>query len=336
MEVPNLDRLTDIGLRGGVDMRPTLLRVLTDLYVHRLKHTPDEERHYAELALRLLESVDVPTRAAVAARLARHLSPPLRVIHYLANDLPEVAAPLQSHPLLRANPQTNEHAPGHVAARIVQDKRPTAPSDRSPAKSDFGNTALMIDSKIADELNEMFFAASTTERRLILLNLHVVAPIPSGRVAISRDPAVGQQLEAAALGRNREDFVQQLAPALRIPHEHARRVVRDNLGEPIAVAAKAIGTPRSVYYRILLFLNPAVGLSVNRVHALAAFYDELTAQAAEGMVAIWQALPKHEHATAPHQPLLHDDPARQRGRPTVATVKRMPVAVRSSQRSEAS
>ena len=30
----NLIHLTRLGPRGGVDMRPTLLRVLTDLYVH--------------------------------------------------------------------------------------------------------------------------------------------------------------------------------------------------------------------------------------------------------------------------------------------------------------
>ena len=71
MDVPNLDSLTDIGLRGGVDMRPTLLRVLTDLYTHKLAHTPEEERHYTELAMRLLDSVDAQTRASVAARLAR-------------------------------------------------------------------------------------------------------------------------------------------------------------------------------------------------------------------------------------------------------------------------
>ena len=41
-----LDNLTHLGLRGGVDMRPTLLCVLTDLYVQKLTHTPDEERHY--------------------------------------------------------------------------------------------------------------------------------------------------------------------------------------------------------------------------------------------------------------------------------------------------
>src|ERR1700723_1115127 len=89
----SLNGLADIGLRSGVDMRPTLIRVLTDLYVQKLAHTADEERHYTELALRLLDGVDVSTRATVAARLAKHLSPPLRVIQYLVNDLPEIGPP---------------------------------------------------------------------------------------------------------------------------------------------------------------------------------------------------------------------------------------------------
>src|SRR5271168_3523362 len=107
----NLDNLTGLGMRGGVDMRPTLLRVLTDLYVQKLTHNPDEERHYTELALRLLDAVDVATRAAVAGRLARHLSPPPRVIQRLAADLPDIAAPLRSHPLLQAADKTSDLAP---------------------------------------------------------------------------------------------------------------------------------------------------------------------------------------------------------------------------------
>ena len=105
-----LDNLTHLGLRGGVDMRPTLLRVLTDLYVQKLTHTPDEERHYTELALRLLGAVDVATRAATAGRLARHLSPPVRVIQQLAADLPEVAAAVRGHPVLHRKAQTSEAA----------------------------------------------------------------------------------------------------------------------------------------------------------------------------------------------------------------------------------
>ena len=104
VNLSSLDNLTHLGLRGGVDMRPTLLRVLTDLYVQKLAHTPDEERHYTELALRLLDAVDVPTRTAVAARLSRHLSPPRRVIERLARDLPDVAAAVRAHPLLCGRP----------------------------------------------------------------------------------------------------------------------------------------------------------------------------------------------------------------------------------------
>ena len=111
----SLNGLADIGLRSGVDMRPTLIRVLTDLYVQKLTHTADEERHYTELALRLLDGVDVATRATVAARLSKHLTPPIRVIQYLVNDLPEIAAPLRAHALLQPPAQPVAPAPPPTA-----------------------------------------------------------------------------------------------------------------------------------------------------------------------------------------------------------------------------
>src|ERR1700692_3660545 len=92
----SLNGLADIGLRSGVDMRPTLIRVLTDLYVQKLIHTADEERPYTALA-----------------RWAERLSPPLRVVQYLVNDLPDVAAPLRGHALLK--PTAQPPAPPRVA-----------------------------------------------------------------------------------------------------------------------------------------------------------------------------------------------------------------------------
>ena len=62
---------------------------------------------------------------------------------------------------------------------------------------------------VAGELNELFFAATEDERRLILLNLDVAAPLSAGHIAIRRDPTIGQRLEAAALGNHREDFAKQ-------------------------------------------------------------------------------------------------------------------------------
>ena len=42
---PGLESLVDLACRDGVDIRPTLLRVLTDLYVQKHVHTSEEEHH---------------------------------------------------------------------------------------------------------------------------------------------------------------------------------------------------------------------------------------------------------------------------------------------------
>jgi Uncharacterised protein conserved in bacteria (DUF2336) len=332
----SLNGLADIGLRSGVDMRPTLIRVLTDLYVQKLTHTADEERHYTELALRLLDGVDVATRATVAARLSKHLSPPPRVIQYLVNDLPEIAAPLRGHALLQSPAQPVAPA----LAATVPAVENTAPIEPPPQEEPVEHELVTdlrgtMDSTVAAELDDIFFTADEHARRLILLNLHVVAPMSPGQVVVLRDPGVGQRLEAAALGNHREDLAKQLAEALRIPREQARRIVRDDHGEPFVVAVKVLGISRDVVYRLLMFVNPTVGHSVERVHALATLYDEMTAQAAEGMVAIWQALRSETHATAKHQPLLWND-ERSRARPAAAAARRPLAVPRTNVRREVS
>ena len=68
--MPNLQGLVELANRDGVDIRPTLLRVMTDLYVQKPTHSADEERHYTELALRLIDLVDRRTRSIVAEKIA--------------------------------------------------------------------------------------------------------------------------------------------------------------------------------------------------------------------------------------------------------------------------
>jgi hypothetical protein len=322
METQNffgLDSLTTLSKRSDVDMRPALLRVLTDLYVQRLSHTADEERHYTELALRMLEAVDVSTRVAVARRFARYLSPPLRVLQWLARDLPVVAAELRAHPLLQ---------PPAVAP-------PTTEAGSKGGEQQSAAPPCLMDAATAAELNELFFTASAYERKLILLNLDVVAPAASQDGRVAADAAIGQELEAAVLTGKPEHFAVRLAQALLIPHAQARRIACDELGEPVVVAAKVLGVAREVLYRILMFINPAVGHSVERVHALAALYDEMTAPAAESMVAIWRALLDDESARARHRPLTSDDETRQRTRFDTAT-SRKPGAAQANGRRRAS
>src|SRR6478672_7626914 len=94
---PKLEGLDSLARRDGVDIRPTLLRVLTDLYVQKSAHTSEEERHYTELALRLIDSVDLQTRTTVARKLGPYAGAPPAVARRLARDVIEVADPVLRH-----------------------------------------------------------------------------------------------------------------------------------------------------------------------------------------------------------------------------------------------
>jgi hypothetical protein len=258
---PPLDSLVDLACRDGVDIRPTLLRVITDLYVQKPTHSADEEAQYVELARGLIDAVDAPTRAAVAARLSAYPAAPAEILGRLAgHSLPTAAQPA------------------------------TQPEAKPTAKND---------------LVELFFAASTEERRLILTNLDPVVETSARRPASSE---VIRRLENAALQRNPGEFSRMLERALGIGRELAERVARDPSGEPIVVAARALGMTAAVLQRILLFLNPAIGQSVERVYDLARLYDDLTPAAAERMLAIWRQ--SGGRSKPMHGPLHWDDERR--------------------------
>jgi hypothetical protein len=87
-----LDSLVDLACRDGVDIRPTLLRVLTDLYVQKPVHSPEEETQFVELALGLVDAVDTQTRATVAATLAAYPAAPEVVVGRLNTSISSRAA----------------------------------------------------------------------------------------------------------------------------------------------------------------------------------------------------------------------------------------------------
>ena len=138
MKLPNLvgfEGLIDLD-RRGVDIRPTLLRVLTDQYLHRRIHTLDEERQYTELTLRLLDETDVPARAAVATRLAAHPNAPRAIILRLARDLLPVAEPvLRSSPqLAQADLDAIARERGPTYAAIIAERTSSRPTPHSASR----------------------------------------------------------------------------------------------------------------------------------------------------------------------------------------------------------
>jgi hypothetical protein len=278
-----LEDMLDPGHGSGIDMRPTLLRVLTDLYLQRPTHALEDERYYTELALRLLEAVDVAQRARLAARLAPYPSAPRPVIERLARDVIEVAGPILEHSACLTAADLAAIAAefgGAHAERIARRPPPAAPPAPAGGPAGAAETA-------ASELSDLFYAADAGERRLILINLDYALPAAWSPLAAPQR-ADTWRLESAALQRHTEAVVRELERALGISRAQARRIVGDELGEPIVVAAKAMGLPADVLQRILLFMNPRIGQSVDRVYELAELYNEISIEAARQLVAIWR------------------------------------------------
>src|SRR5512139_3708540 len=140
---PGFDGLMTLSRREGVDIRPTLLRVLTDLYVQARSHSPDEERQFVELTSRLIEQVDDATRAAVRSRLAIYPGTPLKTMIQLGL---RPAHPGDPVPLAVEIPAVPASAPEQVA-------RPLSEAELRLASN------LSMQPKDAAEISELFFAA---------------------------------------------------------------------------------------------------------------------------------------------------------------------------------
>jgi hypothetical protein len=276
---------------GSVDIRPALLRAMIDLYVQKKVHTEQEEQHFTKLALRLIDLVDAKTRAVVANKIAGYPTAPAAVRQRLLKELISLKAP----------------DPADAEARPLASNAPAPP----------------------DELSELFFSSSAEERRLILLNLPYALLSPAEPIA----PAIAREsthrLEAAALGHNSELFARELERIFAISRAQARRLYEDELGEPIVVAAVALGMPTTMLQRILLCLNPTISQSVQRVYELALLHQEVEPAAALRLVAIWQASHPAEKSAAPQTAVLQpqywqDEKSERRAAPLPVTRPKVP------------
>jgi hypothetical protein len=300
---PGLEGLLGLAQRDGIDIRTTLLRVLTDLYVQIPAHPPNEERHYTEHTLRLLSAADVPTRAALAKRLSTYPQAPRPLIERLARDVIEVAEPILKHSpnLTEADLAAVVAECGAAHAGVIARRGQSTPLEEAALGA-------------AVELCELFFAAGGPERRLILINLDF-AIAPAVALPASLQRADIWRLEAFALAHNSAAVIRELERALGISQAQARRIVSDEQGEPIVAAAKAMNLPADVLQRVLLFLNPAIGQSVERVYELSTLYSEISVDAARRLIAILR-----DADPAPEKTIHPDSLRRQRAAESVRRI----------------
>lgn len=292
--IPGFDGLMSLSRREGVDVRPTLLRVLTDLYVQKNSHSEDEQRQFVELATRLIDQVDDATRAAVKARLAIYPHTPIPVLQKLGLVAAEEGRRV---PLARAIP-TPPEAPAPV---------------RTPTDAELRMASNMaMQPKDAAEIHDMFFRAGPSERALILHNLAQTPLKAAPRIPTVRARRAIQILEMAAIAGDVENFTLELGDSLILPSRVAAQIVDDAGGEALAVAARALDMPSPNFQRILLFFKPEIGTSVTNVYRLSRLYDRLSDRSALVMLAAWRGSTL-AITRAKYQPALHDS-ERQRAR----------------------
>ncbi len=286
---PGFDGLMTLSRREGVDIRPTLLRVLTDLYVQTSVHSAEEERQFVELTSRLIDQVDDATRAAVRARLAIYPATPA-----------EVSRRLGMRP---ASPDARMP----VAAAIPASMPAAAPAKAPPTEAQLRMASgLAMQPKDAAEISDMFFGASASERALILHNLPETPLKASARIPAARAKRAIETLEMAAYAADIENFTLELCESLILPSRVAAQVVSDPGGEPLACAVRALDMSSAAFQRVLMFLNPEFGTSVNHVYRLSRLYDRLSERSALIMLAAWRGSTMAV-TRAKYRPALYDD-----------------------------
>jgi hypothetical protein len=300
--IPGFDGLMTLSRREGVDIRPTLLRVLTDLYVQARSHTVDEERQFVELVSRLIDQVDDTTRAAVRARLSIYPSTPMPIAYKLGLRQPDPEQLPLAGPIETASPSLVPSSRAHnEAAHRIASQLTMQPDD-------------------AAQINDMFLAAGPSERAQILHNLAEAPLRPAARVYGARAELAVKALEMAAYAVDPENFARELSEVLILPLSVSERIVQDEGGEPMACAVKALGMPGPMFERVLMFLDPTLGASVNRVYRLSRLYDNLSERAALIMLAAWRGNAVAV-TRAKYRPTLYDD-ERQRARGAAASPAR--------------
>lgn len=303
-----LQALIDLARSGRVELRPTLLRVLTDQFIQEPVHTPLERARFSELVCRLLDNVDPSTRAAVAERLAAYPGTPAVVASRLARDDIAVA-----EPVLRRSPALGEaelhaildscglaHAiaiksrsnlPASVARRLQKVGETSAKSvNKSSTLPGAPSERAKDGPELTVTLARRYLLTETDERKLILKAMPACPPLEGEEKLRRTERNLADQLERAALRHQAQEFALLLRRFVGLPADVAARIVSDPAGDPLLVVCRALEIPFGATSRILLFLNPAIGASVQQVFGLAEWFEAIHPAAARRLVSAWCAL----------------------------------------------
>ncbi|MDP2801350.1 MAG: hypothetical protein Q8O26_05645 [Phreatobacter sp.] len=329
--LPSVQRLIGLARSNGIDVRPTLLRIIVDQFVAETHHSAAEVTRFGELVVNLLPKASEADRILVAAKLARHRQTPAVVARRLAADTGVVARLVLTHcralsdddlflavrsgDPLKALAVAEREDIGLAALVALEDMEDpvvkaalAARIGRSPVPSREPLMGPPVD------IGRRFLAAATAQRETMLAELALSQPaLPPGLgprgAAKGQGQGQGQEIEVAALSRREGALAEAIGRTFGLDRATAARIADDTGGELLVVSARALDLGREATTRILLFSHEAIGTSVERIYALAALYDAVPRGVAVTLVRAWQeAAPLAPPVrTVRHQPALAPD-----------------------------
>ena len=315
-----LQGLADLGQRSDLEMRPILLRVLTDLFVSRESHPREDIRRYEEIALGLIGKTDEATRAILAGKLARSGATPRSLIDFFLKEGGANAAEflrcsnrIDRARLLALAGAGDVEAARAIATRTDLDAALVAALVERPepeiARTLAANAAAPLDAnalaslarrgrrdpelgrlicgRVSDPvlLTPLFRWASPSQRAAIILSAR------RDRLAnLERAPRYTieqidtRELERAAVLGDRPLLHALVARALQIGLAEASDLVDDERGEPMALILSALRVPPEIAARVFMSLAPPIAHSHERVRALCALVVDVSPRVARDLL----------------------------------------------------
>lgn len=334
--------LASLGSPDDPGARPVILRVLVDLFALKPYHAPAEAARFEEIASRLIDRADPALCAFVARRIAGHPCAPPELLGKLARGsveaaiaVMELAREVSPARLAAAAAWGPPEVAVAVAGRADLDgslvaalamrpepeialalaRNPEAPLARGDlraliarARADADLAAALLGRAAAEDAAALFLYADAGQRLAILAAAQRAAILEAfggARPPTPRPPCAEAlaALETAALAADAPRFADQLAALKQLDLDAARRLVADAGGEPLAVALAALALEDDLVDRILIFLAPGDGSSVQRYERLRRLALELQPHTAARLLEAF-AGGGRPGPRGPHAPLL--------------------------------
>jgi uncharacterized protein (DUF2336 family) len=343
----HLHGLVAVATEQGLDMKPVLFRVLTDLYIATENHSTDEIAQFRDIASALAEQVDPDTAMVVAHKLSSYVHTPPEVGRALIGRgddasrliladavwLPrrmavDIAA--GGDRLLAAAVAARNDADGALVRLLLSRNDPIvdvtlAANDAVELPADAKDELLArgrdeeaiaaallsrSDLTLADQA-VLFQWADKTLRRAIVEDAVRLATL-AGRLRHHRRATdeLTAAVEAAAAASDPDMMATALAAAAGAPAGRVRRLLEDRSGECLAILLVAAGIDDETATRVFMFLDPAIGHSSQRVFALVDLARRVPFAAAERIAGAMMGVEGPQRAAGPRQAEARQEPAR--------------------------